>query len=110
VTLRLRYADFSTITRARTIAPTNADVDVHRVALALYRRERAPRVPIRLLGVALSKLSLEDVQLDLPRLDGGAVRGRAVDAVRAKFGYDALHLATTFEQAAGRSARRTTPR
>ncbi len=98
VTLRLRYADFVTITRAQTITPTNADVDVHRVALAIYRRERAPRVPIRLLGVALSKLSLEDVQLDLPRLDGGAVRGRAVDAVREKFGYDAVHLATTLER------------
>jgi DNA polymerase-4 len=95
VTLRLRYADFRTITRAQTIKPTNADVDVHRVALTIYRRERAPCVPIRLIGVALSKLSLEDVQLDLPRVDGGAVRGRAVDAVREKFGYDAVHIATT---------------
>jgi hypothetical protein len=50
-----------------------------------------------LIGVALSKLSLEDVQLELPHLDGGAVRGRAVDAVRGKFGYDAVHLATTLE-------------
>ena len=110
VTLRLRYADFTTITRTQTITPTNVDVDVHRVALAIYRRERAPRVQIRLIGVALSKLSLEDVQLDLPRLDGGAVRGRAVDAVRQKFGYDAVHLATTLDHATGRSTRRPTPR
>ena len=110
VTLRLRYADFTTITRTQTITPTNVDVDVHRVALAIYRRERAPRVQIRLIGVALSKLSLEDVQLDLPRLDGGGVRGRAVDAVREKFGYDAVHLATTLEHATGCSARRPTPR
>jgi DNA polymerase-4 len=110
VTLRLRYVDFTTITRAQTITPTNADVDVHRVALTIYRRERAPCVPIRLIGIALSKLSLEDVQLDLPRLDGGAVRGRAVDAVREKFGYDAVHLATTLDHATGRFARRSTAR
>jgi hypothetical protein len=52
-----------------------------------------------LIGVALSKLSLEDVQLDLPRLDSCAERGRAVDAVREKFGYDAVHLATTLKHA-----------
>jgi DNA polymerase-4 len=103
VTLRLRYADFRTITRAQTITPTNADEDVHRAALAIYRRERAPRVAVRLIGVALSKLSLEDSQLDLPRLDGGSVRGRAVDAVREKFGYDAVHLATTLEHAKRRA-------
>jgi hypothetical protein len=65
-------------------------------------------VPVRLIGVALSKLSLDDVQLDLPRLDGGVVRGRAVDAVREKFGYDAMHLATTLEHAGGRLGRRPT--
>jgi DNA polymerase-4 len=107
VTLRLRYADFTTITRARTITPTNADVDVHRAALAIYRRERAPRVAIRLIGVALSKLSLEGAQLELPRLDSGAVQGRAVDAVREKFGYDVVHLATTLGR---RPARRSTTR
>ncbi len=98
ITLRLRYSDFETITRSRTLSPTNVDVEVHRAVLALYRRARTRRLPVRLLGVALSNLSLEGPQLELPTLDGGARRGRTVDAVREKFGYDAVHLATTVER------------
>jgi DNA polymerase-4 len=103
ITLRLRYTDFQTITRSRTVAPTNVDVDVHRAVLALYRRARTRRLPVRLLGVALSNLSLEGPQLELPTLDGGAQRARTVDAVREKFGYDAVHLATTVERKRPRS-------
>ncbi len=95
VTLRLRYSDFHTITRSRTIRPTNADVEIHEVVMALYRRARQRPLPVRLLGVALSSLSLEAPQLVLPPFTGADRRGRTVDAVRAKFGYDAVHLATT---------------
>lgn len=104
VTLRLRYADFHTITRSRTIAPTSVDVVVHRVVRELYRIARTGSRPIRLLGVALSKLTGEPPQLDLPTFDDGARRGRAVDAVREKFGYDAVHLATTLTKGRARRA------
>jgi DNA polymerase IV len=104
VTLRLRYVDFHTITRSKTIAPTNVDVDVHRAIRMLYSLARARTRPlaIRLVGVALSKLSLEPPQLDLPTFDGGIRRGHTIDAVREKFGYDAVHLATTMERRARR--------
>ncbi|HEX8793960.1 MAG TPA: DNA polymerase IV [Polyangiaceae bacterium] len=98
VTLRLRYVDFDTITRSCVITPTNVDGEVHRTVLALYRRARTRRLGVRLLGIALSKLSLEDPQLDLPTMDGGARRARTVDAVREKYGYDAVHFATTTER------------
>jgi DNA polymerase-4 len=98
VTLRLRYTDFHTITRSRTITPpTSVDMEVHRVVLSLYRRARTRSLPIRLVGVALSKLSLEEAQLKLSAFDGDERRGRAVDAVREKFGYDTIHLATTLK-------------
>ena len=35
VTLKLRYTDFHTISRARTISPTSVDVELHRVVLEL---------------------------------------------------------------------------
>ena len=98
VTLRLRYADFDTITRSRTITPTSVDVEVHRVVLEIYRRARVRPLPVRLLGIALSKLSLEESQLKLATFDVADRRGRTVDAVREKFGYDAVHLATTLER------------
>jgi DNA polymerase-4 len=93
ITLKLRYTDFHTITRARKIAPTSVDFELHRVALELYRDARARPLPIRLLGVALAKLRLDSVQL--PLFDAGDRRGLAVDKVRDRFGYDAVHLATT---------------
>jgi DNA polymerase IV len=93
VTLKLRYTDFQTLTRARTITPTNVDVDLHRVVLELYRETRTRALPIRLLGVALAKLRLDAIQL--PLFDAGERRGVVVDRVRDKFGYDAVHLATT---------------
>jgi DNA polymerase IV len=98
VTLRLRYTDFNTITRSRTITPTSVDVEVHRVLLELYRRGRTRPLPVRLIGVALSKLSLEEPQLKLATFEDGDRRARTVDAVREKFGYDAVHLATTLER------------
>lgn len=102
VTLRLRYVDFHTITRSKTITPTHVDVEVHRVVLELYRRARSRRLGVRLIGVALSKLSCETPQLAFAALGGGERRGRAVDAVREKFGYDAVHLATTLSCERGR--------
>jgi DNA polymerase-4 len=92
VTLKLRYTDFHTITRARTIAATSSDVELHRAVVELYRRARTRELPIRLLGVALSKLEPCD---QLPLFDGGSRRDVAVDDVRDKFGYDALHLGST---------------
>jgi DNA polymerase IV len=93
VTLKLRYTDFHTISRGRTIAPTSVDVELHRVVLELYREARTRPLPIRLLGVALAKLRLDDAQL--PLFADADRRGMTVDRVRDKFGYDAVHLATT---------------
>jgi DNA polymerase-4 len=100
VTLKLRYIDFHTITRGRTIAPTSVDFELHRVARELYREARSRDLPIRLLGLVLANLHLDAVQL--PLFDAGERRGMAVDRVRDRFGYHAVHLATTL----GRGARR----
>lgn len=108
VTLKLRYTDFDTITRARTITPTNVDVEMHRVVLELYRQTRTRPLPIRLLGIALAKLRLDAVQL--PLFDAGGRRGIVVDRVRDKYGYDAVHLATTLGARRTRSARSRTRR
>ena len=107
VTLKLRYTDFETITRGRMIEPTNVDFEIHRVVLALYREARTRRLQIRLLGVQLAKLQLDAVQLAL--FDGGERRGAAVDRVRDRFGYDAVHLATTIGKRSRKGRRRPTP-
>jgi DNA polymerase-4 len=96
VTLKLRYVDFHTITRGRTIAPTSVDFELHRVVLELYREARSRDLPIRLLGIQLAKLRLDAVQL--PLFDAGERRGVAVDRVRDRFGYHAVHLATSLRR------------
>jgi DNA polymerase-4 len=101
VTLKLRYTDFQTISRGRTIAPpTNVDFELHRIVLELYREARTRELPIRLLGIQLGRFREDAIQL--PLFDAGERRGIVVDRVRDKFGYDAVHLATTL----GRRRRR----
>jgi DNA polymerase IV len=55
----VRYADFSTVTRARTLpSPVNELESVWRVALDLLRR-LDPTHPVRLLGVRVAGLDEE---------------------------------------------------
>lgn len=104
VTLKLRYADFETLTRGRTISPTNTEQDIYPVVLDLYRQARTRPLRLRLLGVALSNLGLYAEQ---GRLFGDDTRLRgAVDSIRERYGFDSVRLAT----ASRRGFRRDDPR
>jgi DNA polymerase-4 len=57
VTLKVRYDDFTTVTRSRTlIAPTAAAATIGRCARDLLERTEAASRPVRLLGVTASNL------------------------------------------------------
>jgi len=57
VTLKLRYGDFTTVTRSHTAAaPTRAPAEFAARALALLERTEAARRPVRLLGVGAHEL------------------------------------------------------
>ncbi len=102
VTVKLRDADFTTRQASRTLPdPVRSDRAVYAVARALLARLRAARrTPARLLGIALSQLVPADAEAQLPLLetlaDGGLETerdraiSRVIDAVREKFGPDAL--------------------
>jgi DNA polymerase-4 len=97
VTLKLRYADFDTRTRARTLTqPTNDEQRLFATVRGLLKGAWTRALPIRLVGVALPNLSGPSRQLALfagespPR-----PVGPAIDAVRARFGYDAIRLGAT---------------
>jgi DNA polymerase IV len=91
VSLKLRYADFQTLTRARTITPTCSELELYPVIRELFAVARTRRAPIRLLGICLSNLRPYDEQLCL--FDATEPLHRAVDSVRKRFGYDALRIA-----------------
>ena len=91
ITLKLRYSDFQTLTRSRTIHPTNTEQAVFATIQQLYEAARTRDLPIRLLGVGLSNLMGPEKQLDLPfGAPGRGPVGPAINAVRERFGYDAL--------------------
>jgi DNA polymerase-4 len=53
VTIKVRYADFTTITRSHTAAPTRDEADLGARAVRLLEKTEAGRRPIRLLGVSV---------------------------------------------------------
>ncbi len=58
VTIKVRYADFSTITRSHSALPATRDGDdLARRALDLLARTEAGRRPVRLLGVSVHNLA-----------------------------------------------------
>lgn len=94
VTLKLKRSDFQTVTRRHSLPdPTQLTDRIYRAAADLFNA--APKGPFRLIGVGISDLSPED-QADLSRdlLDPDAPKRaaaeRATDAIRARFGADAI--------------------
>ena len=68
VAIKVRLSDFTTVTRARTIAAaTNDPQVVAQVAIELLR-EYAPPRPVRLLGVRLAAFDVRDTRRDAGQL------------------------------------------
>lgn len=100
VKLKLRWSDFTTLTRQVTLkAPTDRDNDIYQAAQALLTATWSPGKPVRLIGVGVSNLMEPVEQLQL--WDGSAQKGRrlqeALDDVRTRFGRDAIQRATEIE-------------
>ena len=94
VTLKLRYADFKTLTRAVTIEPTDDDTVVLGSVTGLLRAAYSGKKPVRLLGVRLSNFSGSEGE-ELSLFPGDRRRSQmfdAVDKLRKKFGDDVIHV------------------
>jgi len=57
VTVKVRYSDFTTITRSHTAPPTRDEEDIARRAVALLDRTEAGTRPVRLLGASVHNLA-----------------------------------------------------
>ena len=72
VTLKVKFADFSLITRSRSSANPVRDVtELWTVIIELLRALFPLRQPVRLLGVTLSALTGEELAAPRPQLDLG---------------------------------------
>ena len=59
VTIKVRYHDFTTITRSQSESATRDEPSIRQRAVALVEKTEAGRKPIRLLGVSVSNLTEE---------------------------------------------------
>jgi DNA polymerase-4 len=98
IQLKLRYKDFTTITRAHTLPdPTQLDTEIFEQARSLFRRNCRKGAEVRLLGVQASHFAARASQGDLIE---GERRQRwqqalsAADRLRDKFGESSVTLAT----------------
>jgi DNA polymerase-4 len=98
VQLKLRYKDFTTITRAHTLpAPTQLDTEIFEQIRALFRKNWKKGAQVRLLGVQTSSFESQPDQMNL--LEGSRQQRwkdalAAADRLRDKFGESSVKLAT----------------
>jgi len=95
VTLKLKRADFQLISRRHTLSdPTQLTDRIYRTARVLFDHV-GDKTAFRLIGVGISDLAAED-QADLsgdlldPDAKKRAAAERATDAIRARFGHEAI--------------------
>lgn len=98
VTIRVRFSDFTTITRSKTLAdPTDVTSEVYAAAVRLFDALGLQRARIRLVGVRVEGLKpREQVQRQLvlgAREHGWRDADRAVDRATTRFGGGAVRPA-----------------
>jgi len=99
ITLKLRYADFTTITRSHTLRQTSdTDQTIFDTGEKLLKKALAQeKQPVRLIGIGVSNLTEPGRQLDM--LDSSAQRleqlNRAIDRIRKKYGFTAIQTGRT---------------
>jgi len=111
VTLKVRYADFKTLTFAKTLPqPTDLDTVVYETVRQLLPKAKSRRARVRLVGISLSSLVHNQHQLSLFPTKTNDKWHRAlaaVDRVRDKYGFDFLRTARSMQL--GRDFRALTP-
>jgi len=93
IKLKIRWPDFTTLTRQTTLnEPTDQDEVIARAALELMNVVRKSNQAVRLIGVGVSGLGASIRQLGLWDMDHEKTRRlqQAVDALNEKYGRDVI--------------------
>ncbi|MFE5837930.1 DNA polymerase IV [Arthrobacter sp. NPDC056493] len=110
VALKLRYADFSTVTRSRTVhTPLDSAQLIYAVAIQLLESLGSRPLTVRLVGVRAEQLEAAaqtSLQLSLDRRDDNwRAAEQALDKVAEKFGSKSVLPARLLEPGSGNSRR-----
>lgn len=103
VTLKLRWTDFTTLTRQVTLDhTTDQDDEIFAAALDLFARHWVPGRAVRLIGVGLSGFEQPHRQLGLWDDPGEAAQQRrlqdTLDDLRERFGSGTITRGSTFQR------------
>jgi DNA polymerase IV len=98
IQLKLRYKDFTTITRAHTLSSaTQLDMEIFQQVRELFRKNWRRNAEVRLLGVHASSFGGEDSQMGLleeERHQRWKQALSAADRLRDKYGESSVSLAS----------------
>ena len=98
LTVKIRYVNFHTVTRSRTLtSPTCFDKEIFAVVSDLLRQNISRGGAVRLLGVSASALQSTGFQeplLDRDRRQSFEKLYKGIDELRRKYGEDAIGTAT----------------
>jgi len=101
VSLKVKYSDFTQITRAATLPePTDDSMEIYSTSCGLLKKTAVGKRPVRLLGISLSRLSSPEgeKQLFLFDRDKGYRKRKdlntALDSICDKFGEKSIRPAT----------------
>jgi DNA polymerase IV len=100
VTLKLRYSDFKTVTRSKTMdLPTAEDHTLFKTGVGLFRKLFTRRVRVRLVGIAFTSLTATPYRQEgLFDSKGGRCWDglyQGIDRIRHKYGFRSILRATS---------------
>ncbi|NJC96887.1 MAG: DNA polymerase IV [Anaerolineales bacterium] len=98
IKLKIRWPDFTTLTRQTTLHHrTDQEDEIAKAALELMDNVRKPNQAVRLIGVGVSGLGQPIRQLGLWDMDNEKSRRlqEALDVLREKYGSDVVHKGET---------------
>jgi len=109
VTSKVRFEDFTTVTRATTLSgPVDQVPDIFQASVGHLKGLGLRGRKVRLLGVAVSNLEVSPIRqthLFEPAAESSSERyrrlGEAIDAIKGAFGEDALRYGTGLEEDEG---------
>jgi DNA polymerase-4 len=100
VKLKLRWSDFTTLTRQATLTdPTNDDREIYTAVKELFNKTWKKGKPVRLLGVGMTQFDNPVKQLslwDVPNTKDANL-STAVDDVRQRYGKDSIMRASVLK-------------
>ena len=98
ITVKIRYTNFKTITRSRTLpTPTCFDREIFGVVRELLEKNLMPGGAVRLLGVSTSALQSsgwQESMFDIQKRLSWEKLYRGIDRLRHKYGEEAISIAT----------------